>query len=126
MEETNKWLLEPWENINGKSPVRDFFEKIRNKDKVLSAQIFKRISYLCKKRVSDLQRSKDFEIVKTYTELYEFKVHAKQEFRILGVLKTEDVLIPIFYALHAFIKKDQKIMKKEISTAIIRLEEFKK
>ena len=126
MEETIKWRLELWENINGKSSVKDFLEEIRIKNKVLLLQIFKKIDYLSKKTVSDLQRIKIFETVKSYPELYEFKVHVSKEIRILGVLKIENIEMPTFYALHGFIKKDQKIKQKEVNTTIIRLGEFKK
>ncbi len=123
MGSTKKWNLQLWQNINGKSPTEDFLEYLRSRDKVLFSQVLKRIDFLQQKRIVDLMYSKDFEILKSYNELYEFKIHSKQEVRMLGVL---DIEKSTFHALHAFIKKDQKIRQKEIDTTIIRLGEFKK
>lgn len=118
-----KWNISFGKTENNK--IIKLMNKLALKEKGFHSFIVRKMEFLQSKYIDELRKD-EFETVKSHKNLYELKIYSKKQFRILGYLDKDAIPIPIFYGLHAFIKKDQKIKQKEIETAIIRLEELKK
>lgn len=119
MDQEDLWDIQFWENSNGKSPVESFFDK---KAPDLKARVIKKIGKLRKKDINTLCRANDLE--KLDNGLWELKMSIGKELRMLGILLVKDSH-NTYLALHAFIKKENKIRKKEIDVALERFKQIK-
>lgn len=90
----------------------DTYDFIKSLDLRLSVKAFSLLEILDKTGIY-LGSPK---LKKINKEIYELRVVGKTQVRILCVFKNEEIII-----LHAFIKKTQKIPKKELEIAIHRL-----
>lgn len=119
MEDKDIWELEFWTNSNGNCPVKETLDQIRNKDPVFYKRILKKISILLRYTVKQLFKTNDLEDLKR-GGLLELKIHAGNEFRMLGILRKNN-LITVYIAIHAFHKKNRKIKNSDIQIALDRL-----
>lgn len=113
------WEIEFWENRNNISPVEKVLEKIKKKDHVFYRHIMKQLDRLQKKPITILYKTGYLESIEG--GLCELKITVpKKEFRVLGVLSNDTLLIPVLISLNAFHKKDNKIRRFEIKIALER------
>lgn len=118
MTDDDLWELEFWENENGNCPIADVLDAIKKKNNIFYRRILKKIEFLKKNSIEQLFKANYLEDLKN--GLWELKIHAGNEFRMLGILRGNNLII-IYTAVHAFHKKSKKIKNKDINLALNRL-----
>ncbi len=119
----NHWTIELWENRNGVCYVeKDLLEKM---ERLLKERLFKRMGTLTKYTVQNAKSSDLLEDLGGGLLELKFKLPNAQ-IRFLGLISYKDGSIPVFHALSAFRKKDQKIRVAYIKKARDRQKEFEK
>jgi len=104
------WNIILFESNRGERPVREFIKLLDNET---GPKVSHDINLL--EKFGNLLRMPHSK--KLTKELYELRIRGKQEVRIIYCFKEKDV-----YLLHAFKKQTQKTPKKEIETALKRLD----
>ncbi len=100
---------------NGKCPINDFLESLDNK------QVEKVFFVLDLIETIDIVPRKFFKKLESTDNIWEVRVqYGNNIFRLLGFLYGNDLVV----LNHAFIKKTQKIPKKEIRIAEQRKKEY--
>lgn len=119
------WRITLWENDDGVCWVdRDLLKKMRVKEKFIFSPKDVKMNQYTTNLIENVRHQHELEKVKSEENMWELKFHLlKTEIRFLGCLAKEGGIV-IFYALHAFKKKDQKIMNKHRETARARVGEF--
>ena len=104
------WNIILFESSRGEKPVEEF---IKSLDKLTGPKINHHIKLLMKfGPILSMPYSK-----KLTGSLYELRIRGKQEIRIIYCFKNKDI-----YLLHVFKKQTQKTPRKEIATALKRLD----
>ena len=110
-----KWKIDYYSTPSGQEPVQKFIEKLAYMPRSrahntleLLAEFGTRLGLPHAKKV-------------TGTPLWELRILGEKSLRFFYVAKAGH----IFLLLHGFTKKTQKIPKKEIKTALMRLREYK-
>lgn len=106
------WNIVLFETGRGYKPVEEF---VKSLDSSTIAKVAQELDLLEKhgNRLG-VPRSK-----KLVSKLYELRIRGKTEVRIIYAFKNKDI-----YLLHAFKKKTQKVPRKEIRTALKRLDKL--
>ena len=109
-----KWKIDYYKTINGKSPVGDFLDALdaKAKSKVIN-------SFDLLEEFGTRVGSPKVEKVQG-TELWELRILGRDNIRIFYVAKSGKS----FLLLHGFVKKKQKTDTKEIKTAQERLKDY--
>jgi phage-related protein len=104
------WKIVLFETKRGEKPVEEF---VKSLDSSTIAKVAHEIDLLEKHgNILGVPRSK-----KIAPKLYELRIRGKTEVRIIYTFKNRDICL-----LHAFKKKTQKVPRKEIKTALKRLD----
>ena len=106
------WKVKFFQTSRGDYPVKDF---IKEQDKATAAKIVSAIELL----ETDGPYLKPPYIKKLQDKLYELRISGKVAVRILYTIKDGE-----YYLLHAFKKKTQKTLTKEIKIALDRIKEL--
>lgn len=115
MELLNKWHIDYYQNINGKSPIFDFIESLETKNQAKIANTFDLLEhYGSNLGAPHVKKLRSF-------NLWELRILGSKNIRIFYVALSNKK----FLLLHAFIKKKRKTDQKEIKIALKRLENIK-
>lgn len=106
------WKVKYFQTARGSIPVKDFVEKQHLDDK---ARIGKSIRLL----INYGPFLKPPQIKKLQSGLYELRMKGRTQIRIFYTVKNGE-----YYLLHAFEKKSQKTPRREIKTALDRINEL--
>lgn len=106
------WKVNFFQTARGDYPVKDFIEE---QDQPTGAKITSYIELL----ETDGPYLKPPYIKKLQDKLYELRISGKVAVRVLYTIKDGE-----YYLLHAFKKKTQKILTKEIKVALDRIKEL--
>ena len=109
------WKIVWYENLNGSSPVRSFVDSLDPKTK---SRVISTVDLLEKYGV---RIGRPYSKKLTGYNLWELRILGQANIRIFYVA----VVNQTFVLLHGFIKKKQKTDKKEIKTAVSRLQNYK-
>ena len=109
------WKIKYYETPTGSSPVFDFINTLAPKAQAKVANTFE----LLKEFGLAIGRSHTKKIART--PIWELRILGQDNLRIFYIVETGKT----FLLLHGFAKKTQKTPKREIQTAIKRLEEYK-
>jgi len=102
------WYIEFYETESGHCPVVEFIERLT--DEKLKTKLLARIGFLEEKGI---YLSKPHAKKLTNTDIWELKIkHKRNEYRILYFFSGVKVIL-----VHAFMKKRQKVPKREIELA---------
>ena len=125
MKEQLLWELEFWENKVGNCPVEDVMRDIRHSDPRLYEDIYDKIGrFSCVWPMQDFLRSAHVKYLKD--KLIEYRITAAgQEFLMLGIVLYPLGDVPRFLCFHAFLKKSEKMPKRELRLALERLRQYK-
>lgn len=107
-----EWRIVLFESKRGEKPIREFIQSldISSGPKVVhSINLLEQFGPFLK-----MPHSK-----KLTKELYELRIRGKEEVRIIYAFNKKDIIL-----LHAFKKKTQKTLQKEIETALNRLDKI--
>ncbi|MBL0731398.1 MAG: type II toxin-antitoxin system RelE/ParE family toxin [Desulfosarcina sp.] len=100
---------------NGKSPITDFLDSLTEKQVEKVFFVFDLIEII------DIVPRKFFKKLNSTDDIWEVRVrHANNIFRLLGFFDDDELIV----LNHAFIKKTQKVPKKEIEIAEQRKKDY--
>lgn len=122
----DQWKIELWETDDGICRVgKDLLNKMRKSDSYLYKSLAEKMLIYIQKPINNVILAKDIEKVKGSGNMWELKFHLPKnnQIRFLGCLVL-DKDVHIFYALHAFKKKEQIIKNKYKYIAESRIKEF--
>lgn len=125
MADSELWNINLWTDCNNVCKLdRDLLKELKRKDKKAFLSLFEQMTQYTAQPIDALKRLGDLERVSTEKGMWELKFHlSKNEIRFLGCIVLEKGK-EVYYALHAFKKKEQKIKRKNIETAKERIKEF--
>lgn len=109
------WKIEYYKTTSGKSPVKEFIDKLEIKAQTKISDTFD----LLKEFGVNVSLPHTKKVVGT--PLWELRIVGQDSIRIFYITQTGK----IFLMLHGFQKKKQKTDKKEIDTALKRLTDYK-
>lgn len=115
----SQWQLELWKNENGFCPVEDFLNDLKSRKNPEYIRLIKKLNRFRKYSLSELKKAQYLGKV-INEDLWELRISINIEIRFLGIIKESQDLF-IFYMVHGFHKKDQKIRKSDIEIARERI-----
>ncbi len=110
----SKWRIKYYQKSSGKIPVKDFIEDLPVS---LQAKVHDTFELLIE---FNLKLNQPYVKKIRNTPIRELRILGKKSIRFFYLTQTKK----IFLMLHAFVKKSQKIPKKEIKIALNRLKIF--
>lgn len=113
------WTINLWRNSNGVCYVKS--DLLDSLEPLLRRRLFQRMDTYTNWPIEELWKKNYLESLSD--GLNELKFHLHAEIRYLGCIEYGGK-IPVFHALYAFSKKNQKIRRKHIDTGRRRKIEF--